>query len=84
MEDSINNFAEINGVKIIKVKPNYTSQCCSKCGYIDKLSRNGNQFICVSCGYEIDADKNAAININNMGSLESPVCKLKDIYSKFS
>lgn len=41
------------------------------CGHIDKDSRNGENYHCVSCSYEIDADLNAAININNRGIYSS-------------
>ena len=40
----------------------YTSQTCSKCGSSHKESRNGEDFMCVECKYEIDADLNAAIS----------------------
>lgn len=49
---------------LIKINPAYTSQECSKCGYISKENRlTQSKFKCVSCGFEINADKNGAINI---------------------
>ena len=55
------------GIKFTEVNPAYTSQTCSKCGSTHKESRNGVNFRCVECGYAIDADYNAAINISRMG-----------------
>jgi|AntRauTorcE11897_2_1112592.scaffolds.fasta_scaffold14148_1 IS605 OrfB family transposase len=55
------------GIKLVKVSPAYTSQTCSSCGNINKDSRKLEEFRCISCGYEDDADVNASINIRNMG-----------------
>lgn len=55
--------------KLIKINPAYTSQCCSACGVIDKRSRKSQaDFQCVECGFEANADHNAAINILNRGN----------------
>lgn len=65
--DKIERICEDNGISLLKVSPAYTSQTCSKCGNINKLSRKGEFYRCVSCDYEIDADYNASINILNRG-----------------
>jgi putative transposase len=65
--DKISRTCEVNGIELVKVSPAYTSQTCSCCGHIDKNSRKLEDFNCVSCGYEIDADINASINIHNRG-----------------
>ena len=65
--DKISRTCEVNGIELVKVSPAYTSQTCSCCGHIDKDSRKLEDFHCVSCGYEIDADINASINIYNRG-----------------
>lgn len=53
------------GINVVKVKPDYTSQMCSKCGYIDKENRETqSEFICKECGFSINADYNAALNIS--------------------
>ena len=62
--------------------PSYTSQTCSKCGSIHKESRNGEDFICVECKYEIDADLNASINILHRGIYSSSTIKTE--FSDFS
>ena len=49
---------------LIKVDPKYTSQTCSRCGYVDKANRiSQSRFVCRSCGFTINADVNAAKNI---------------------
>ena len=55
------------GKSIIKINPNYTSQQCSKCGYIHKTNRTGNIFKCKECNYELNADLNASKNIARIG-----------------
>jgi len=60
-------LTEEEGINLIRVNPAYTSQTCSKCGSIHKESRKGEKFLCVDCGFEIDADYNASINILHRG-----------------
>ena len=55
------------GLNLIKVNPMFTSQTCSRCGNIDKDSRNGETYQCKSCNLLIDADTNAAVNILRRG-----------------
>lgn len=50
--------------RVRKVRAAYTSLRCSDCGWIDKDSRqNQAVFLCTSCGFTLNADINAAINI---------------------
>lgn len=57
--------------ELIIVNPAYTSQTCSSCGNIDKKSRKTqSKFKCVSCGFEINADLNASINILSRGTTQ--------------
>lgn len=65
--DKLERLSEELGINLEKVSPMYTSQTCCKCGSIHEESRNKEQFKCIDCGYEIDADYNASININNRG-----------------
>jgi putative transposase len=50
--------------RIEKVSPAFTSQRCSACGHVDARSRESQaRFVCTACGYAVNADVNAAINI---------------------
>ena len=50
--------------ELIKVNPKGTSKTCSKCGNIkEDLKLKDRIYICEKCGFEIDRDYNAAINI---------------------
>jgi putative transposase len=53
------------GVSVEQVEPNHTSQRCSRtdCGFTHDDNRQGEHFECQKCGYEINADYNAAKNI---------------------
>jgi len=61
----LERLAEEHDVHVSKVDPTYTSQRCSKCGFVHKKSRSGKKFSCTSCNFSIDSDLNAAINIAN-------------------
>lgn len=52
--------AEREGIVVDRVKPNYTSQICHKCGELG--SRCGSSFSC-HCGLSYDADLNASKNL---------------------
>lgn len=51
------------GIIVDDVPPRFTSQSCSKCGHTSESNRNGDEFACGECGYELHADYNAAKNI---------------------
>lgn len=55
-------------VFVWEINPAYTSQTCFKCGHVDKQSRVGVSFVCVSCGHSDHADINAARNIARKGT----------------
>lgn len=68
LQTKIENKAKENGIVVKKIKPYGTSQTCSVCGYRDKDNRpKGDMgqayFHCVKCGFETNADFNAARNI---------------------
>lgn len=65
--DRLSMKCEEEGINFIRVNPAYTSQTCSKCGSVHKKSRIGLFFKCIDCGYKLDADHNAAINILHRG-----------------
>jgi putative transposase len=56
--------AEERGVPIIKVDPRYTSKTCPRCGEIkQRRSRVGQVFKCTKCGWRLDRQINAGLNI---------------------
>ena len=55
--------AEWAGRQIIAVTPVNTSRTCAECGEVSSMSRRGKRFVCIRCGYEDDADHNAALDI---------------------
>lgn len=56
--------AKENGIEVKKINPEYTSQRCSKCGYVHEDNRKTQEeFNCISCGFKTNADYNAAKNI---------------------
>lgn len=60
--------AQERGVKIIYVKPAYTSQTCFECGAVDAGNRPTQaHFHCLACGHQNHADVNAAKNILRLG-----------------
>lgn len=67
--EKISYKAESADKMFIKVDPKYTSQRCSSCNKINKqLTLKDRIFQCPHCGYEIDRDINAAVNILTLGS----------------
>lgn len=63
--------ARIAGIPVVFVPPAYTSQTCSRCHHVHpvkgKSYRKGKKYKCGNCGFEHDADINAALNIAALG-----------------
>jgi putative transposase len=56
--------AEARGIRVVKVDPRHTSQTCSRCGYQHRSNRRSQSlFLCRKCGYCLNADLNASLNI---------------------
>ncbi len=50
--------------QVVRVDPAYTSQTCSRCGHVGQANRPSQAvFACQACGWALNADHNAAINI---------------------
>ena len=62
--------AESAGRQVVEVNPRGTSQTCSRCGCSPsaKMSLAVRVFQCAACGFVIDRDVNAAINIKALGT----------------
>ena len=67
LEQFIRYKAENLGKQVISVDARYTSQKCSVCGHVYKGNRNGSQYLCRNCGFELHADLNASRNIAQDG-----------------
>lgn len=64
LQQKIKYKAEEQGIKVVMIDPKHTSQRCNKCGYIDEGNRTDQKsFKCLDCGFETNADYNAAKNI---------------------
>jgi len=57
------------GIFFKQINPAHTSQKCSSCGFTHKNNRHGEEFLCLNCKNNLDADHNAALNILALGSL---------------
>ena len=54
--------------------PRDTSRWCSRCGHVEKRNRvSQSGFICRVCGYESNADFNAARNIQRRADVDQPI-----------
>jgi len=65
LQNKIAYKATAEGIPVEVVDPAYTSITCRKCGQTNREFRDGTEFSCTRCGYEVHADVNAAINIAN-------------------
>ena len=54
--------AHLKGIAVIKIREDYTSKRCSRCGEEGKRINQG-LFTCSHCGYQANADYNGAMNI---------------------
>jgi putative transposase len=61
--DWLEYFGKVFGVATVAVPPHYTSQNCSNCGEVVQKSLSQRTHRCHHCGFVLDRDWNAAINI---------------------
>ena len=69
LEQKLKYKAQRNSCMVINVDPRYTSQCCPKCGHIEKANRDKKLhcFCCKNCGYRANDDRIGAMNLFNLG-----------------
>lgn len=63
LQDHLKRDLEWLGGRVAFVPPEYTSQTCPICGWVDKENRRGREFRCRCCGFAADADTVGALNI---------------------
>ena len=64
IKDKLTRLEEKFGTTTVEVNAAYTSQECSKCGFVAKANRKSqSKFSCTCCGHNVNADVNAARNI---------------------
>lgn len=63
LQEQICYKATERSLPVVFVDPVGTSITCRQCDHTSSENRNGTEFSCTQCGYEVHADVNAAINI---------------------
>ncbi len=67
LQGMITYKCEEDGIPVILVPPDHTSQRCPRCGTIDRYNRRSQAlFRCVACGYQDNADFVASINLREL------------------
>jgi len=62
------------GKEILFVNPAYTSMACARCGYVkNDLTLADRIFVCPNCGWSVDRDYNASLNILSRSGSERPL-----------
>ena len=70
LKSEVEHIARKYDIAVSTVQSYYTSKMCSICGCIDDENRTSQEeFSCIECGFESNADMNAAINIKNRVSV---------------
>ena len=70
LKDEVEHIARKYDIAVSTVQSYYTSKMCPICGCIDDENRTSQEeFSCIECGFENNADINAAINIKNRVSV---------------
>ena len=70
LKDEVEHIARKYDIAVSTVQSYYTSKMCPICGCIDDENRTSQEeFSCIECGHESNADINAAINIKNRVSV---------------
>jgi len=66
IREKLKDLQDRFGVTFAEVNPAYSSQTCSGCGFVATANRKSqSEFSCRSCGHEINADVNAARNLES-------------------
>ena len=83
IKDKLKRLEETHGITVVEVNPAYTSQECSKCGFVSKKNRRTQgTFKCTCCGHKINADINASRNIIKRRSFDIKMRSLANTQKK--
>ena len=63
LEQFITYKAMVKGIDMKHIDAAYTSQRCSKCGFVCKSNRKQHSFSCKQCSFKLNSDLNASRNI---------------------
>ena len=70
LKSEVEHIGRKYDIDVSTVQSYYTSKMCPICGCIDDENRTSQEeFSCIECGFESNADINAAINIKNRVSV---------------
>lgn len=70
LKDEVEHIGRKYDIAVSTVQSYYTSKMCPICGCIDDENRTSQEeFSCIECGFESNADINAAVNIKNRVSV---------------
>jgi Putative transposase DNA-binding domain len=61
-------LAAIFGLAVGVISPPYTSLTCSRCGHVERGQRHKGTFRCRHCGYTVNSDFNASVNMCHTAS----------------
>ena len=62
-QTALKRLAPSKNIKVVTVRPAYTSQTCPRCQFRSPLNRLLDTFKCQKCGYVANADYVGALNI---------------------
>ncbi len=69
--------AHLVGVPVLVVDPRNTSRTCSVCGHCEHANRQRqSSFVCRRCGFQANADGNAAVHIARVATINQPIVSL--------
>ena len=63
IQEYITYKSNFEGVPVVKVNPEYTSQECLECGHTSRSNRQKLRFKCVECDFQDHADRKASVSI---------------------
>lgn len=67
---------------VVDVPAHHSSQECSQCHYISATNRDGEKFVCESCGHHEDADVDAAVVIAQRTTKKLGIVSLRVVSPK--